>query len=72
MSEADEEFSWSDSESVVVKTVHAIAVYPNPSGDIVIRQQGPDGEDDSFVIFPVDHVDGIITAIKKAVSEGPS
>lgn len=36
---AKDEFDWGDKESVVVKSQDAIAVYPNPDGDIVIRRQ---------------------------------
>lgn len=50
----------------MVKQVDAIAVYTNPAGDIVIRQQDPMGNEDSFVFFPVGSAKNVIEAIKRA------
>lgn len=33
------EFSWNKEESIVVRKQDAIAIYANPNGEIVIRQQ---------------------------------
>lgn len=60
-------FNWhgddADAESVVMPSVQAVAVYSNERGDIVMRQQGYQGEDDSLVIFPRAHAQSIINAI---------
>lgn len=58
----DEDFSWDDSESVAVE---AIAVYSNPEGDIVIRQQSAMGEDDVWVVIPRGRVADVIAALKR-------
>jgi hypothetical protein len=49
------DWSWSGEDgksSTVVRSVQAVAVYTNPDGDIVIRQQGEFGGDDSVIIIP--------------------
>jgi hypothetical protein len=46
------EFKWNDAQSVVVKQQDAIAVYANPSDDLVIRRrQAWDEEDDVFIVI---------------------
>ena len=60
------EVNWFENdESLVIKPVSGVAVYTNPNGDIVIRQQGSFGEDDSFIFFPVEHAQAVINAIKR-------
>lgn len=61
-----DEFVWAPDESAVVfKTVQAVAVYSNPDGDIVIRQQAsPLDDEDQIVIVPSDRVEALIFAIK--------
>lgn len=51
---------------IVFPSVQAVAVYGNPDGDVVIRQQGAMGEDDTIIIVPRLNVDAIIAAIKTA------
>lgn len=61
------EWSWHDEnglEATVVPSVQAIAVYENPRGDVVIRQQGSMGEDDAFVHIPRSMLTIIINALK--------
>ena len=63
MSEVD--FDWSSTD-VVVETVDAVAVYTNPAGHIVIRQQGTSpADDDSFVIVPRRFVADVIAALQR-------
>ena len=38
MSHGENDFSWNDDQSVIIKRTEAIAVYSN-AGDMVIRQQ---------------------------------
>lgn len=45
------DFDWTLRESVVVPTMEGIAVYTNPHGDIVIRQQNTMGDDDAVVVI---------------------
>jgi len=60
------DFKWNeDIDNVVFKSVQGVAVYSNPDGDIVIRQQGgPLDDDDHIVIVPSDRVEALIFAIK--------
>lgn len=55
-------------EDVVFPSVQAVAVYQNASKDVVIRQQGSMGEDDSIVVIPRAHVDALLEAIKQAAT----
>ena len=63
-----EEWKWHDDdakESVVIEAVRAIAVYTNPRGDIVIRQESTDhGDDDGVVVIPRASVGAILKAVK--------
>lgn len=63
------DFSWSDTGVVVVEAVEAIAVYTNPQGHVVIRQQNSVhmGEEDSFVLIPRDRVREVIAALNKEI-----
>jgi hypothetical protein len=65
------DFDWSkEKESIVVRSVEAVAVYSNPNGDLVIRQQGgPLDEDDIWVVIPLERVDAVIDAMKDAAVE---
>ena len=50
-----DEFDWSEIEDdIVLQSTGAIAVYENPRGDVVIRQQGIDYQmgDDAVVVIP--------------------
>jgi hypothetical protein len=51
-------------ESIVVKPVQAVAVYTNPHGEIVIRQQDTMGEDDSVIVIPKSAVNALVKAIR--------
>lgn len=53
-----------DKEAVVVPSVQAIAVYTNPDGDIVIRQQDPMGQDDAVVVIPRAMVGRVVKALR--------
>jgi hypothetical protein len=62
-------FDWygdNDKQDIVFPTTQGVAVYANESNDIVIRQQGVMGEDDTIVIVPRAQVDALISAIKEA------
>ena len=68
---AEDDFSWNDSEKVVVEQVNAIAVYTNPKGNIVVRQQGSSGEDDQFIRIPRHAVDSVIAALRNETHTKP-
>jgi hypothetical protein len=61
MSDA-EDFNWSE-ENTIVSAVQAIAVYFNPRGDIVIRQQDAMGDEDDFIVIPIQHARRVAEAI---------
>lgn len=61
------EFSWADAD-VVIERAGAIAVYPNPKGDVVVRQEGRMGEEDSVVIIPRGRIQDFILALQHEVS----
>lgn len=61
-----EKFDWNSEkikESVVMKSVQAIAVYTNPDGDVVIRQQDSMGDEDHFVVLPKSSAKALVKAI---------
>ena len=69
-----EPFNWNDlePEDQIVRTVHAVAVYLNPHGDIVIRQEaGVYGEDDHVVIVPDDACDRLISRLQLLTQKKP-
>ena len=60
----DEQFKWGDDDTVFV-TELGIAVYRNPKGDIVIRQEGwPD--EDSVIVIPIAQANSVLAAIREA------
>lgn len=68
----EENFSWSKAESteIIQRSVQAVAVYFNPAGDIVIRQEANAYEaHDSFVILPVDACERLIEKLSEMVQE---
>lgn len=64
----EENFSWANEDDVVVRRVEAIAVYANPEGDVVIRQQDALGNEDPFIVIPASQVKTVIAAMKKAAN----
>jgi hypothetical protein len=65
MAESKDDFSWSDDAVVVVKRVDAIAVYRNPQGDIVIRQERRTGNEDNIVIVPGQYAYTLVESIQR-------
>lgn len=65
------DFSWTDdTDAVAFKSVRGIAVYANPAGDLVIRQQaGPLDDDDAIIVVPVDRMLDLIDALHRASSD---
>jgi hypothetical protein len=62
------EFTWFDDsfkQTIVVKPQDAIAVYLNPDGLIVIRQQDPMGDRDDVIAIHKQHVAVLIQALQK-------
>ena len=59
------DFSWSDEALIVVKRVDAIAVYKNPQGDIVIRQESRAGDEDNIVIVPAQYAYTLVESMQR-------
>jgi hypothetical protein len=49
--------------------VCAVAIYRSAEGDIVIRQEGPDGEEDTVVIIPLSFASSVMDAIRRQFRE---
>ena len=56
MTDTSDSFDWFDNECVVVPEQEALAVYPNPDGDVVIRREArwDENEDPFFVLLEDD------------------
>ena len=63
-----EKFDWKDKDAVVIPRTEPIAVYPNQSGDIVIRQ-GCWPDDDNFVFINPAHAKAVAEAILRVLDE---
>lgn len=66
-----DDFKWHDpatKDNIVVPSVDAIAVYLNPHGDVVIRQESRMGEDDSIIVVPRSMVENLIGALKSEIA----
>lgn len=55
--------------NIVIQKVDAIAVYTNEAGEIVIRQEGELGEEDSLILFPVSYADVFVKAVLDAAKQ---
>jgi hypothetical protein len=65
-----EDFSWRDTESVVVRQQDAIAVYSNPDGDLVIRRRRSwDEDDDVWIVVAQTQIRTVIDAMEKVLKE---
>lgn len=61
------DWKWNAADSlsnIVFPSVQGVAVYQNEALDIVIRQEGSMGEDDTIVIVPLQHAQALINALK--------
>ena len=62
------DFDWEWSESIAIPTVRGIAVYQNSGGDIVIRQQNLDSDEDSVIWIPIDQLSALIAALQEELA----
>jgi hypothetical protein len=68
--EPEENHFLPESESLVLSAQPAVAVYTNRYGQIVIRQEGGISDDgDHFVYVCPQHVEKLITSIRKVAAE---
>src|ERR1700675_2707746 len=57
----EEEFQWQpENEDIVVPEQNALAIYVNPWGQIVLRQEGEFREDDAWVRINIESVPQVI------------
>jgi hypothetical protein len=56
-------------ESLVLPRVDALAIYANNNGEIVLRQQGMDGQEDSIIIIPKSQAQEVIDAMAAMLGE---
>lgn len=70
MNDNTEDFSWRDTDAVVVRQQDAIAVYSNPDGDLVIRRRRAwDEEDDVWIVVAQTQIRSVIDAMEKVLKE---
>ncbi len=70
MPEGEERFDWLHNEDIIVRSISAVAVYVNPHKDVVLRMESSGhGDEDNFVVIPLDSVDKIVKAIRVAQRE---
>jgi hypothetical protein len=66
----NEDFSWRDTDAVVVRQQDAIAVYSNPDGDLVIRRRRAwDEDDDVWIVVAQTQIRTVINAMEKVLKE---
>ncbi|MYN25465.1 MULTISPECIES: hypothetical protein [Duganella] len=56
-------------ESLVLPRVDALAIYANNNGEIVLRQQGMDGQEDSIIIIPKSQAQEVIDAMSAMLGD---
>jgi hypothetical protein len=70
MNDDNEDFSWRDTDAVVVRQQDAIAVYSNPDGDLVIRRRRAwDEDDDVWIVVAQTQIRTVIDAMEKVLKE---
>ena len=68
----DADFSWNDRDLIVGPEQPAIAVFHNPRGEIVIRQEGRFGTDeDHWILIQYQNLDPLIERLKEIAKSGP-
>jgi hypothetical protein len=65
-----DDFDWSpENEAVIMPTQQAIAVYFNRWGQIVIRAEGADGDEDVFIAIAPEHLPAVIAKLSAILKE---
>jgi hypothetical protein len=68
-----DEFSWADLDEsdIVTRGVKPTAVYLNPNGDIVIRQEAGDYQaQDQIIVLPVPYAAKLLALLHVAIAAG--
>jgi hypothetical protein len=71
------DFDWDSTDGeIIIAPVRAVAIYSNPRGDVVIRQESTTGnhlQDDPFIALPLDQAEilakRLAAFVKKAKAE---
>lgn len=65
------DFDWQDSESIAVREQPATAVYTNPHGHIVVRQQGDYSgfEDDKWIMIQPANIPALVAALWREIGQ---
>jgi hypothetical protein len=58
-----EKFDWLSDDAVVLRSYGSLAVYTNPHGDLVVRQESKGGDEDARVVIPRSQVLNVLEAI---------
>lgn len=58
-----ERFDWSNDPDVLMPSQPATAIYTNAVGQVVIRQESRDGDDDPYVLIGPQYLDRIIESL---------
>lgn len=53
----------------VFPTTEAVEVFANENGTVTIKQVSAMGDDDSYVLIPVQHVNAVCRAMRAATKE---
>lgn len=65
---AEDSIDWTKKGGdVVIPTTQGIAIYENQNGDVVVRQEGTLGEDDSIIVIPLCHAKAVAAHIEALV-----
>jgi hypothetical protein len=67
---SSEDFSWRETDAVVVRQQDAIAVYSNPDGNLVIRRRRSwDEDEDVWIVVAQTQIRTVIDAMEKVLKE---
>jgi hypothetical protein len=59
-----DKFDWADDKDIIVRAQPALAIYENPNGHVVIRQEAREYEDeDPFITIAPEYLDRVITRL---------
>jgi hypothetical protein len=70
MTDDSGDFSWRETDAMVVRQQDAIAVYSNPDGDLVIRRrQAWDEDEDVWIVVAQTQIRTVIDAMEKVLKQ---
>jgi hypothetical protein len=70
MNDDNDDFSWRETDAVVVRQQDAIAVYSNPDGDLVIRRRRAwDEDNDVWIVVAQTQIRTVIDAMERVLKE---